>query len=323
MPATLYTFKGIDNYGDVTVSDQLKANFVDFLNWGFLEIGAFVNVTIPTTTLVGGEGPHKLRAVRDPNFTNGRVWESQRMNWVYESGISYGIQPISVSGIYVNGTFYPGASTGTYAHIVDYRNGRIIFNTAIATSSSITCEYSYKLVNVVDVDSNVFKTIQADSFNSLDSNIPVSSGEWSKQAQSRTQLPCIGIDVVPEVDFTPKQLGGGQYKHQTIAFHVMAENSSTRNKLCDIITSQKDRTLMLYDMNKVADANSFALTSSGNLNSGGVNNYRNKLLPVASGGYQWKLCEIERAKAIGLNTSNSKNSYGLVYLTLKVDMPEI
>ncbi len=322
MPGTLYTFKSLTHYGKITISEQLKANLIAFFNWGLLEVGAFTNVRIPNTTIRGGEAPYKLRRVEDPNFASGRVYESQRMNWVYESGINYGTKPIQVSGVFVNGIFQPGTGVGPYAHFIDYPNGRVIFNSPV-TSGAVTCEYSYKRVNVLDCNSQLFRTAQDSAFNTADPNIPVGSGDWNRLAATRVQLPMVAIEVTPNVSFSPKQIGGGQYKHQTISFHVVAESDVECNKICDIIVAEKERTLMLFDVNSMAQNNTLPLLSSGNLNPNGVNNYRNILLPVGSGGYQWKLCEFEDSDMRQIGTANPKLYYGLATLRIKVDMPEL
>jgi hypothetical protein len=322
MPGTLYTFKSLTHYGKVTISEQLEVNLTSFFNWGLLEVGAFTNVRIPNTTIRGGEAPYKLRPVVDPNFANGRVWESQRCNWVYESGLNYSTQPIYHSGVFVNGVFKNTAASG-FAHYVDYPNGRIVFDTAISPSSTVTCEYSYKRVKVTDIDDPLFRLIQERSFHTDDANIPSGNGEWARLASSRLQLPIVAVEIMADCSFSPKMIGGGQYKHQEVAFHVIADTALERNKLCDIIAAEKERTLLLFDINKIANANSFALLSNGNLNPSGVNNYRNMLLPVESGGYQWKLCNFETSSVRQVFTKNPNLFYGLTTIGTKVDMPEL
>jgi hypothetical protein len=324
MPGTLYTFKSASHYGKVTISTQLKDNMVAFFNWGFLEIGAFTNVVIPNTTIRGGTPLYRLRPVVDRNFTNGRVWESAKTNWVYESGLSYGVQPIYVSGVYVDGNFKAINSSGTYAHVVDYPNGRIIFSNPIPTGSVVTCEYSYKRIKVTDIDDPLFRTAQDRVFYGVnDTNLMANSGEWARPAYSRVQLPMVAVEMTANIDASPKQIGGGQFRYQTVAFHIMAETAEERNKIGDIITSEKERTLLLFDVNRIMTNNAAPLTASGSLNPNGVNNYRNMLLPQASGGFQWKLCNFEDSAMRQIATRDPSLYYGLAELRLKTDMPEL
>ena len=58
--------------------------------------------------------------------------------------ISDSIAIPGISGVYVDDTFYPSDTTGTYSHKVDYFNGRIIFDNAIASTSKVQAEFSYK-----------------------------------------------------------------------------------------------------------------------------------------------------------------------------------
>ena len=46
-------------------------------------------------------------------------------------------------------------------------------------------------------------------------------------------------------------------------FHIVAESRWWRNQLVDIISLQKDKTLMLYDSDKLADAGAFPLDYRG------------------------------------------------------------
>ena len=54
-----------------------------------------------------------------------------------------------ISGVYVDGAFKPSTITGTYAHHVDYFDGRVVFDTAIPTGSVVQAEFSYKWINVL------------------------------------------------------------------------------------------------------------------------------------------------------------------------------
>ena len=63
-----------------------------------------------------------------------------------QSGVA---APIVNSGIIVDGIFYATASTtGTFARIIDFPDGRVIFNAALSGSPTVEANFSYKEVTV-------------------------------------------------------------------------------------------------------------------------------------------------------------------------------
>jgi hypothetical protein len=98
-------FNLVSNIGHINPVASLEDNLKSFLDWSFLNIGAFVNITIPDSGISGGAF-HQLKPVLDPSLPQNRVWEAPRKDWVYESGIVHnGNSPIDISGIYLNNTF--------------------------------------------------------------------------------------------------------------------------------------------------------------------------------------------------------------------------
>src|ERR1700733_4839272 len=98
--------KNIGRIGQSLLNDQLNTSLVSFFEWGLLNIGNAVNVNIPTSGNYGGN-LHQLRMVDEPYYVNGQVWEGFRANWAWEKNIDNSVQPIVISGIYVNSTFIP------------------------------------------------------------------------------------------------------------------------------------------------------------------------------------------------------------------------
>ena len=124
--------KGIDNIFSTTLNNEIQDNIIEFLDWALLEKGNYFNVTLNELSPSSGDYSRLLPA-SGVNYANGRCWESFRKNWVWQSGISYNPPPIvgsnaskpGISRVYVNNAFYPSATSGTYAHKVDYYNGRV------------------------------------------------------------------------------------------------------------------------------------------------------------------------------------------------------
>ena len=102
-------FNGIEQLAENTLINELEENMKAFLDWGFLNIGGYVNVNIPTSGLYGGTF-HELKTTDTPGYKVGQVWQSAKKDWVWESGFYWndGINdnntPNSISGVVVNGT---------------------------------------------------------------------------------------------------------------------------------------------------------------------------------------------------------------------------
>lgn len=263
--------KGFSKLGDSTLTNDIKENLISFFDWGLLEKENYINVSIPTSGYYGGN-EHVLRLVDDPRYTAGQVWEGFRSNWVWQSGVSGSPAPLvstdnsnpGVSGVYVSGVFYPVATTGTYAHHINHPLGRVIFDTAIPTTSAVTCEYSYKYVNVTQSNGLPwFQEIHKRSERVENSQFITSSGDWSQLSQNRYQLPAIGIEIVNNRSFKGYQLGGSSYVYTDVLFHCISEDPYMRDNLLDAVSYQNEKNFMMYDLNDIADSGTFPLNHNG------------------------------------------------------------
>lgn len=315
------TLKGVTEIGHSTCCEQLKANLVEFFNWGFLGIGGFTNVSRGTAAPYGGFSA-QLRPVSDKNYDLGQVWEGHRQNWVWESGVEYPYQPIQISGVYVNGTFYPSNTSGVYAHHINYPNGQVVFDDAISTTSTVEVNYSYRYVNFYTSDAPWFKEVMFNSYRVDDPQFSqYASGVWTILAQNRVQLPAVIVETVPRRTLTPMQIGGGQWLKQDVLFHVLSENTWDRDKLLDIVTYQKEKTLLSFDKNAMADANRFPLDSNGSVASGAMV-YPDLVKPTGEGGFFWKKVFIKEMTTQEA-PSNPPMYRALVRGTFEIDFPEI
>ena len=242
----------LSNAQDVTISNILLDNFISFYDWGLLDRGSFYNIKIPQSGIYGGSR-HILRSVDDPNYTDGQVWEGYRKNWVWETGISATTtQPTAISGVFVDGTFYAIGNV-TKPFYVDYPNGKVVFDTAQTTTSTVQLEYSHKWVEVVPAEGVPwFRQLQSRSFRTEDNFQVTGSGGWAQLGQTRIQLPAVAIEVVPARSLEGFQLGGGQWVNNEIVFYVMSENHWECANLMDTILYQNDRTIHLFDPTAVA-----------------------------------------------------------------------
>lgn len=265
------SLKGFNSVYSTTLNNEIQDNIVEFLDWALLQKGNYQNVTLGELS-PDGRDYSKLRLSSNNNFPSGMAWEGFRKNWVWQSGVSYNPPPIvgsnnaipGISGVYVNNTFYPSSSSGTYAHKVDYYNGRIIFNNPIPTGSVVKAEYSYKYINIIYANSLPwlrevqYRTLDIPSnFNNLN------KGDFALPAESRVQLPAIAIEIVPKRTLRGYELGGGQWVDTDILFHCLAEDEFTRNKLVDIISLQNDKTIKMFNSNDIANSGAFPLDYRG------------------------------------------------------------
>lgn len=279
--ATSDKLSGFDYIGQPTLTDILRTNLITFFDWGFVDKGGYWNNTITTSGIYGGNW-NKLKPVRDPNYTNGRVWGSKRKNWVWETGTSKGT-PIAISGIFVNDNFLPYGS----GYYVDYINGQVIFDSARSLSDTVQLEYSFKWINVMDARAVPWiRKLQTQSFRVDDAMYIVSSGENIELAQSRIQLPAVAIELVVDRRYKGHALGGyGKNAFTDVIYHVIAEDDTTVGHLLDIISMQDDKTIFVFSPERMANNNAFPLDSRGEISSG-VLTYPNLVQPTGDGGFR-------------------------------------
>jgi len=315
-------FKGVNDFGTPLVSDNLTAGLVEWSKWSFLGIGAFTNVQ-PNASGTYGGSLNKLRLSNTPNYARGRVWEGFRQEWIWESGIQYAHQPIQISGVIVDNTFYPSSTSGTYAHKISYPNGQVIFNSAISPSADVRLNYSYRHVNVYSADAPWFKSLMLNSFRADNPQfLQEGSGAWSILAQNRVQLPAVFIHAVPRFNYIGMQLGGGQYLFQDALIMVLAETPFERNQISDIYKYQNEKTIALIDRNIMALQNRFPLTSQGMLSSGATC-YPSWIRGSGEGGFFYRNCRIASA-AGDIFETDMTNLYGaVVRYTCEIPLWEI
>jgi hypothetical protein len=312
--------KGVYDFSESLLCDQLEANLITFFSWGLLNIGAFANVKYH------GASPYiqdasRLRPISDKKFNSGQLWEGFRNDWIWESGVDYPVQPIPISGVYVNGTFYAG-NHPTYGHKIDYPHGRIIFNNPISLNSVVNIEYSFRYYNIQSADAEWFREIMFNSFRVDDSKfLQYGSGVAEVLAQDHIQLPAIVVEVVPRRTFYGSELGGGQYINQDVLFHVFTENPWDRKKLLDIITYQNDRTLWLFDKNIMAQQDRYPLDYNGSIRPGAIT-YPVMVLPSGQNGFAWK-----KATFINMSSIESISApplyQAVVRATINIEFPEL
>ena len=345
MPHGENELKGFGDVGDSTITTVIQDNLVEFFDWGLLEKGNFFNISIPSSGHYGGS-KHKLRLVDDPRYNSGQVWEGFRSNWVWQSGLSFNRQPKviqkqledaayplskrlpGVSGVFVGGEFRPASGVGPYAHHIDHPRGRVIFDTAISTSSDVQAEFSYKWINVTRANHPFFREVQYRSQRAdRDFNF-TGSGDWSQLTETRLQLPTIAIEMVTKREMTPFQLGGGQYVTTDILFHVLAETEFTRDKMLDIVSLQKDRKISLFDPDRIGRNDAYPLDWRGSPKSNSLR-YPELVAPSADGGYDFNPhtrsghVRLKDTNITAVSAINPNLYHGVVRTSTEVILPGI
>ena len=264
-------FNLVNNISEKNSFSILEHNIKHFLDWCFLNIGGFVNVDIPTQDLKQGNF-HQLRPVKNPETSrDNTTWESFRKDWVYETGIDYSATPNIVSGIYINNTFFPGPTgNSTYSYYIDYPNGRITLNKAISSTSKMHVEYAYRNIQIYkSCDSTWWKELQRNTYEAyrFDKN-----PDYNILSNNRVQPPFIIIETIARNQQIPLELGSYQnILVQDVLLHTFTQNINQRNSITDILLSQKDKDIILYDIDKVVKNNKYELNYRGEINPSGMN----------------------------------------------------
>jgi len=284
--------KSATSFNAPYVMNELEANLKMFFDWGLLCIGGWSDVNIPTTGVFGGN-QHVLQPVYDPSYTDGQIWQTFRKDWVWETGIEYlddstNPEPIRITGVKVDGTYY-GSGDATYGWYVNYPLGRVVFDSAVATTSTVELDYSHRIVQIYRADDAPWwKELQYRSFRADDSQFSqFGTGDWSIGAQHRVQMPAIIIESTPRGSARGYELGNGAISvDQDVLFHVLANNRYDRNNLLDIIRNQFDKIIWLFNSQTVAESTGYPLDYRGMLV--GSNMYPD--LVDSGNNYRWREC---------------------------------
>lgn len=310
-------FNNVTSLNDHQLISQLEENIKTFLDWGFLNIGGFVNVKIPNSGLFGGNFSD-LKSSDQPGYTPGQVWQAPKKEWVWETGVSYnGTSPNRISGVYVSNTFYPSPTgSGTIGYNINYPLGQIVFNKPLAASTPVKLEYSYRWCQVLKGGSNEFLTqLQGESYSpSPDINLK-NKGDYQISSSHRIQMPCIIIEPIARSYSKPWQMGSHDFAvDQDILLHVFAENYHDKIKITDIIRFQKEKVIRLYDSLKVVKSGANPLDHKGSLNINGKN-YSDL---VNNPEYLWNKCFFKEISLLDMETTNKNLYWCTLRLTAEV-----
>jgi len=272
-------FKGTNSNSiyDFSTTDIININLKFWLDWSFLNIGAFQTVSVNDSGIYGGD-LSRLIPVRDRYYTDGQVWKFPKNNLVWESGLTYQTQPVNISGAYVDNSFNTSLT-------VDYAQSRIIFDSAISSTSTVQANYSYKVIDIKSShESQFFKELQGGSLRPDLIDYGIGSGEYE---YNRLQLPCIVYETVGKRFTKGYQLGMGHVNQRDIIFHIFSEDYGLNDRLSDIISEQQDKTIFLFDTQRAANSGVFPLEYNGAL-SDSAKTYNQLIELNSNNGYRWR-----------------------------------
>jgi hypothetical protein len=289
---TYTTLRGPASVTDKLLSEQLEANLKMFLDWALLGLGGFADVKLPAapTTTAGG---HRLRLSDDTRFAQGRAWEGFRKDWVWETGVGGSREPVHVSGVWVNGAFKVTGATGTYAHVIDYPQGRIIFDSPVPTGTHVAAEYSYRRYQVYADHPDWFRKVQMEADWADPAFLqPPGSGAYSEMADARVQTPAVVLRAMAGVRHEPYEMGNlTQKTTQAVALDVLGDAPGSVGWMHDALVGQEEHSLRLFDLNAVLRADAWPLDPSG-MRRAGAKMYPALVAETGLGGYLWRQCRV-------------------------------
>jgi hypothetical protein len=308
-------FQAVNSMGEYHLYTQLEHNLKTFLDWGFVNIGGFVNITRPTANINNSANFHKLSSRQDPAYPKNRVWETFKKQWVYESGVSYNTtNPIPISGVYINNAFVPGPTGNVqYPFTLNYDLGRVIFASGLPSNTSVEMDFSFRTVQTYKANDALsqWKQLQELTYKTGSVDAIVTSNH-------RAQMPCIIIEPTSNAIFKPYELGTKkQIVNQNILLHIFSENYVEKNNIVDIIRFQKDKELRLYDVKQVVSDKVYPLNPNGSKNIYGQN--YNQLLDDSSA-YLWRTSYIDDVSVMDMESLNNNIYYSTVRLDVQIFM---
>jgi hypothetical protein len=306
-------FKGVTDWRKDGFNDNLQYGITEWVRWAMLQVGGFENVERSQASGLYGGHPAILHVVDDPNYQAGQVWEALRSDWVWETGISYGVQPRACSGVAVNNTFYDTETTiGDYAHYVDFPRGRVVFDAPISSASDVRCDYAFRAPTIGPAKEPWLQELM---YGSLD----VHQAEYlntNRLSEARRRMPTVAVELSQRSGYRPYQLGGGQFVFQDIIFYILSETKDERDKLVNILGNQSDKVIVLPNRGAMKSSGAFPVDID--VMGRPVTNpmqYPQIVADTNDGGFAWTRVMLKHAHTQNMQTTNNWLYRGTLRLT--------
>ncbi len=236
----------------------LKLNYRLFIDMMMLRFGSFNNVQDGTSFYDGSDMSVMIPDTNSDRLffgagTVGRVWQSAFRQWVYEENIvidsdySNGT-PLLPSGITVNGNIV-AENDATFGYVVDYLNGRIIFNNAQdIDTTEVRGNFAYRDVRV-DFEHSFNQQFRDGYLESKFMTNPGTSNNLIYPSGTAQPFPAIFIEIADH-EQEPYEMGNRSLiTINTIRFHIWTLDDLSKDNIIDILTSQGRKTLPIIDFN--------------------------------------------------------------------------
>ena len=311
-------FKGVTDWREDNLASNFQYGLKEWSRWAMLQAGGFENVLKSQADGLYGGHPSILRPVVDPNYTNGRVWEGIRSDWIWETGVSYSVTPLVCSGVFVNDSFKTTATeVGAHAHYIDFPRGRIVFDSAISTVSNVRCDHAFRIPTIGYskkpwTQELIYGTLNMERTDFL----TAASGSHSQLGEARRSMPTVAIELAQRRGYHPYQIGGGQFVYQDVLLYILTEHRSERDNLLDIFSNQNDKVIYLPDRKLMKESAQFPVDID--LEGRPVSNpkqYPDIIAATGDGGFQWARIMLKNAQGQMMQTTNSWLYRGVVRLT--------
>lgn len=237
-------------YADYTLEDTISMNVSEFLRYGLLEIGAYINIYKDQLDYNGNDESRLYPITNRIGITDYTIYKGKKNDWIWESNIEFKASgftaPFVPSGIYVNDVFVPtGTSVSGINYQLDFSQGRIVFDSALTNNPKIQVEHSLRYASVYDNNSTEYRRINRD-WRDLISN---SSGVIDSY-YNQIYLPCILVNVNGYDTIRGSQLGSrGKLTNVNLEFNIFASTESDRKKLQDICYMLETKGFVLFNPN--------------------------------------------------------------------------
>jgi hypothetical protein len=238
---------------------------------------------------------------------------------VWETGVSYSLQPQPCSGVYVDDAFKEtDTEVGTYAHYIDFPRGRAVFDTAISTSADVRADYAFRIPTISDSKKPWLQELLYGSLNvgRSDWNVP-GSGSHNQLAETRRQMPTIGIGLSRRQNYQPYEVGSlTQWVNQDMLVYILSENKGDRDRLLDIFANQNDRVIWLPDRGLMKENSQYPVDID--VEGKPVTNpmqYPEIVAPTGDGGFRWSSIQLKNAQSQAMETVSDGLYRGVVRFT--------
>lgn len=288
-------------FEQMSVASILLSNFISYLDWAFTVNGGYV---VANQSNIQNLDKTILKLHDDKAHTLGRVWQSDRKNWVWEPNIGPDMK------LFVNG------SEVTSGYKIKPYHGQIVFNEPLPQPSLVKMSHAFKIVDITPEKRVPWvRNIQlGSSQNNKDVSFS-SDGQYAQLGATRIQLPTVLVDVPPVKTQDPYQLGGGKELYHEVKFTVIAESESRCTSIVEQIALQQETTIKLYNPITAAESGHIHTDLNGYLLSGDLTN---ATYPEKIKNNYYRLCFIDKAKTFDVSELTPTLYIGTVHLITAV-----